>query len=209
MHELLDFLLEPYRYKAIHDIILEALTFVFGIASVWLARKTNVLAYPVGLVATVITTYLLYEVRYFGDMMVNAYFSVMSLYGWYKWGKQRDDGSTLAISRTDAREKWIGAGLFFLTIFVIFAIYALTGTQVRTANYFDILTSGLFFTAMWLMALKKIENWTLWIIGDLIAVPLYWHRDLGILALEYVVFTILAITAYFEWRRQLRRTPIS
>ena len=65
------------------------------------------------------------------------------------------------------------------------------------------LTSGIFFTGMWYMAIKKIENWTLWIIGDIIVVPLYAYRGLGMLALQYLIFTILAISAYLEWKRIL------
>ena len=97
--------------------------------------------------------------------------------------------------------------MFLLTIIVIFAIYRTFGYEIKTENYLDIFTSGIFFTAMWYMALKKIENWTLWIVGDLIAVPIYAYRGLGILSLEYVVFTILAILAYIEWRKILSSNP--
>ncbi|WP_371820448.1 nicotinamide riboside transporter PnuC [Flavobacterium sp. HJ-32-4] len=201
---MVSFLLNPYRDRPVYAIVLEALTFVLGIASVWLARKTHILTYPVGLIATAITAWLLYEAGYLGDMSVNIYFTLMSFYGWYRWSKNRNADSDIAISRTTKREKIAGFGLFCLTIVVIFGIYAAFDMEIETANYIDILTSGLFFTAMWFMALKKIENWTLWIVGDCIAVPLYWHRGLGILALEYVVFTALAIMAYQEWRTLLK-----
>ncbi|UMY66061.1 nicotinamide riboside transporter PnuC [Flavobacterium sp. HJ-32-4] len=204
MDEIVSFLLNPYRDRPVYAIVLEALTFVLGIASVWLARKTHILTYPVGLIATAITAWLLYEAGYLGDMSVNIYFTLMSFYGWYRWSKNRNADSDIAISRTTKREKIAGFGLFCLTIVVIFGIYAAFDMEIETANYIDILTSGLFFTAMWFMALKKIENWTLWIVGDCIAVPLYWHRGLGILALEYVVFTALAIMAYQEWRTLLK-----
>ncbi len=204
MDEIVSFLLNPYRDRPLYAVVLEALTFVLGISSVWLARKTQILTYPIGLIATAITAWLLYKAGYLGDMSVNIYFTLMSFYGWYKWGKSAPDGSLRAISRTTKAEKLSGFGLFCLTIVVIFGIYAAFDMKIETANYIDILTSGLFFTAMWFMALKKIENWTLWIIGDCIAVPLYWHRGLGILALEYVVFTALAIMAYQEWRTLLK-----
>jgi nicotinamide mononucleotide transporter len=59
---------------------------------------------------------------------------------------------------------------------------------------------------MGFMALKKIENWTLWIIGDIIVVPLYAYRGLGMLALQYLIFTILAISAYLEWKKILNNS---
>lgn len=200
---MIDFFVESYKNTPWLVIILEAITFVFGIASVYFAKKENIWVYPTGLIATTITVYLLYRAGYFGDMVINGYYSIMSIYGWYNWSRKKNGTKVIAISRTNLREKLTGFGMFLLTIIVIFAVYKIFDYEIKTENYLDIFTSGLFFTAMWYMAFKKIENWTLWIIGDLIAVPIYAYRGLGILSLEYVFFTILAIMAYFEWRKIL------
>ena len=93
--------------------------------------------------------------------------------------------------------------MFIITIFVVFGVYKGFDYTINIDNYIDILTAGIFFTGMWYMALKKIENWMLWIIGDIIAVPLYAYRGLGMLSLQYIIFTILAISAYLEWRKIL------
>ena len=204
---MIDFFIESYKTTPWFVIFLEAVTFVFGIASVYLAKKENIWVYPTGLIATTITVYLLYRAGYYGDMVVNFYYSVMSIYGWYNWARKSNGTNIITISRTNNIEKLTGIGMFLLTIIVIFAIYRIFGYDIKTENYLDIFTSGIFFTAMWYMALKKIENWTLWIVGDLIAVPIYAYRGLGILSLEYVVFTILAILAYIEWRKILSSNP--
>jgi nicotinamide mononucleotide transporter len=158
--------------------------------------------YPSGLIATIITTYLLYKAQYFGDMTMNFYYSVMSIYGWYKW-KSTTNQPELPISRTSKKEKIIGIGLFFLTMVITYLVYIFFDYKLEIPNYIDIFTSGIFFTAMWFMALKKIENWSLWIIGDCIAVPLFTYRGLRMLALQYLIFTILAILAYIQWKRIL------
>lgn len=201
-----EFFLNAYRNTPTFAIILEAIAFFFGIISVWYAKKENILVYPTGLVATVITVYLLYRVGYYGEMVLNFYYSLMSIYGWYVWSQKTGDNAKLAISRTDFSQKIIGIGMFILTIIVIFAIYKAFGTPIRTENYVDMLTSGIFFTAMWYMALKKIENWTLWIIADIISIPLYAYRGLGMLSLQFLIFTILAIQAYLQWRKILNNT---
>ena len=204
---MVDFFIDAYRNAPIYRIILEAIAFISGIMSVWFAKKENILVYPVGLVATAITTYLLYVAGYFGDMVVNGYYTLMSLYGWYKWSSASTE--KIAISRTGNKEKLTGAVLFIVTIIVIFTIYKAFGQPIMTENWFDILTAGIFFTAMWFMALKKIENWPLWIIGNVIAIPLYAYRGLGMLALQYVIFTILAVQAYIAWRKILNsRRPL-
>jgi nicotinamide mononucleotide transporter len=202
---MIDFFLDAYENKSTLDIILEAIVFFFGIISVYFAKKENILVYPTGIIATILTVYLLYEAGYFADMTINIYFSVMSIYGWINWARIKEGEHVVHISRTTTREKIIGILLFFLTIVVTYLIYQLFGQEINPENYIDIITSGIFFTGMWYMALKKIENWTLWIIGDFIAIPLYGYRGLGMLSLQYVVFTVLAILAYLEWRKILNR----
>ena len=98
--------------------------------------------------------------------------------------------------------------MFFVTILVVFGIYNLFDYEIKKDNYIDIFASGIFFTGMWYMALKKIENWTLWILGDIIVTPLYAYRGLGMLSLQYLIFTILAISAYLEWKKILNKNNL-
>lgn len=203
MSPIFDFFLGPYRDKETFIIVIEAIVFVTGILSVWYAKKENIWVYPTGLVATVLTVYLLYRDRLLGDMMMNFYFSVMSVYGWWNWARTKNDKKIVQISRTSAREKSIGFGLFLLTMVVTYIVYRIFDVEVGPSNYIDIITSGIFFTGMWYMALKKLENWTLWILADVITVPLYAYRGWGMLSLQYLIFTILAIQGYFEWKKSI------
>lgn len=202
-----EFLFDQYKNASTTQIVLEFLAFVFGIASVFYAKKENILVYPTGLVTTVITVYLLYQAKYFADMTMNIYYSVMSVYGWYKW-TSKSNGPDLKITRTTHREKVIGVLLFIATALITYLVYKFFDYKLEIPNYIDIFTSGLFFTAMWYMALKKIENWTLWIIGDCIVVPLFAYRGLWMLSLQYLIFTFLAIMAYLEWKRTLQQKII-
>ncbi|SHF85759.1 nicotinamide mononucleotide transporter [Flavobacterium segetis] len=202
---MVDFFLDAYKNASITQIILEIVVFIFGILSVWFAKKENIWVYPTGLIATIISVYLLYVAGYLGDMMINAYFSIMSIYGWYRWSRPGNDTVELPITRTNNREKIIGVLLFLVTIAVVHSIYNYFDYEIHFENYFDIIASGIFFTGMWFMANKKIENWTLWIIGDIIVTPLYAYRGLGILSLQYLIFTLLAISAYLEWRKILNK----
>ena len=199
---MIDFFFNAYKQASYLQIFLEFIAFVFGIASVWLAKKENIWVYPTGLVSTIITVYLLYQAQYFGDMTMNFYYSIMSIYGWIMWRKNKNQ-LDLAITRTSNKEKFIGFGMFLITMIITYFVYEFFEYKLEIPNYIDIFTSGIFFTAMWYMALKKIENWTLWIIGDCIAVPLFAYRGLGMLALQYFIFTILAILAYLEWKKTL------
>ncbi|NRB84747.1 MAG: nicotinamide mononucleotide transporter [Winogradskyella sp.] len=203
MNQIFDFFLDAYTNTPTNQIVLEAIAFVFGIASVWYAKKENILVYPTGIICTVITVYLLYINAYLGDMMMNFYYSIMSIYGWWNWSRKKNDKFIVPISRTSSREKGIGFLLFILTMVVTFLVYRGFDYTIELPNYIDIATSGIFFTAMWYMANKKLENWTLWIIGDIITIPLYAYRGLGMLSLQYLIFTILAIQGYLAWKKSL------
>ena len=195
-----ELLFDQYKNASTTQIVLEFLAFVFGIASVFYAKKENILVYPTGLVTTVITVYLLYQAKYFADMAMNIYYSVMSVYGWYKW-TSKSNGPDLEITRTTHREKVIGVLLFIATALITYLVYKFFDYKLEIPNYIDIFTSGLFFTAMWYMARKKIENWTLWIVGNTFAVYIFFDRQLYIIAIQYIIFTILAISAYIKWKK--------
>ncbi len=199
---MIDFFIAQYKNVSSTQILLEFVAFLFGIISVYCAKKEHIWVYPTGLISTVITVYLLYQAQYFGDMTINVYYSIMSVFGWYKW-TQKIAEKPLPISRTTDKQKGIGISLFIMTMIITYFIYVFFDYSLKVPNYIDIFTSGIFFTAMWFMALKKIENWTLWIIGDCIAVPLFAYRGLGMLSLQYLIFTVLAISAYIEWRKIL------
>lgn len=203
MNHIFDFFLNAYREAPTFQIVLEILAFVFGILSVWYAKKENILVYPTGIICTVITVYLLYVSQYYGDMMMNFYYSIMSVYGWWNWSRKKENKYVVPISRTTFKEKQIGLLFFIFTMIITYLVYKAFDYTLEIPNYIDIVTSGIFFTAMWYMANKKLENWTLWIIGDLITVPLYGYRGLGILSLQYIIFTVLAILGYIEWRKSL------
>ena len=203
MNHIFDFFLEAYKSTPTYQIVLEAIAFIFGIISVLYAKKANILVYPTGIICTVITVYLLYINAYLGDMMMNFYYSVMSIFGWWNWSRKKDNKYIVPISRTNSKEKIIGIIMFLITMLVTFLVYKGFNYQLEIPNYIDILTSGIFFAAMWYMANKKLENWTLWIIANLITIPLYAYRGLGMLSLQYLIFTILAIQGYLAWKKHL------
>ena len=210
MNQIFDFFFDPYRERESYLILLESVAFVFGIASVLYAKKENILVYPTGLVATLITMYIFFQDRLLGDMMINLYYSLMSIYGWWNWSRKEGGDVVVHISRTSLKEKGIGFLLFLGTAFLNYLVYRLFGAEIGATNYIDILTSGIFFTAMWYMAIKKLENWTLWILADLITVPLYAYRGWGMLSLQYLIFTILAVQGYIAWKKLLdKNRPIS
>ena len=194
------------QYQSIPNwqIGIEIIIFIFGVLSVYFAKKENVLVYPTGIICTILSVYIMFHAKYYADMSINIYYSIMSVYGWFQW-KKITNGEVLSISRTNLKEKIIGIILFLITAIICIYIYKFFNYKLQINNYLDIFTTSLFFTAMWYMAKKKIENWTLWIVGNTFAVYIFFDRQLYIIAIQYIIFTILAISAYIEWKKYLAK----
>ncbi|UYW00820.1 nicotinamide riboside transporter PnuC [Flavobacterium agricola] len=202
---MLDFLTAPYINTPWFYIVLELIAFFLGVLSVWYARKENILVFPTGLISTIIVVYLLYQTHDIGNMLVNLYFSAMSIFGWYNWkfGKTNEENS-LKISKTNLKQRILGLAMGLFTFVLVYVIYTIFGIEITTITYLDLFTTAVFFTAMWYMALKKLESWLLWTIGNIIVIPLFIYRDLILLALQYVILTYLAVMAYLEWKKTFK-----
>ena len=221
MLELFNGLFGQYADYPTLFIGLELIAVIFGVASVLLASRLNVLVFPVGIVSTAIFVYLLWQWQLFGDLFINAYYTAMGIYGWFNWSKNKasTDQDAISIEHIQARDIPILALLASTTVAFVGLIYywrpvinndfsfdgAVLGLHLfNWVDYTDMLTTALFLMAMWLMAKRKIEHWLLWIVADAISVPLYFYKGLTFTALQYVVFTAIAIWAYYEWQQRYR-----
>lgn len=233
MNDILDFFLEPYRTASTLNIILEFIAATFGVLSVIYAKRENILVYPIGIISTGIYVYLLSQWSLYGDLIINIYYTLMSIFGWYMWSKEIDsEKNHIQITRTSKLDNLKAFGIFaFTSVFVIlvyryynvmpnnlgfsesvnFAYSNLTSGSLenfrKATPFLDTFTTGVFFAAMWLMALKKIENWTLWIAGNIVSIPLYFAKGYGFTGIQYFIFLILAIQAYNVWKKSLNNNP--
>ena len=206
MGEVYDFFLSSYYDYSRIDIILEFLAFWFGIISVVFAKKQNILVYPTGIICTIITMYLMYKVSLLGHILVNLLYTIISFFGWWNWSRRENNDLVVKVSKFTSNDLTKSLLIFFFIVFVAYFAHDFFATNFEgQIKELDILTSGIFVTAMWLMANKKLENWILWIIGNVITIPLYLSSDKIILSIQYVIFTILAIQAYIEWKKSLSK----
>ena len=206
MGEVYDFFLNSYSDYSRVDIILEFLAFWFGIISVVFAKKQNILVYPTGIICTIITMFLMYKVSLLGHILVNLLYTIISFFGWWNWSRKENNDLVVKVSKFTSNDLSKSLLIFFFIVFVAYFAHDFFATNFEgQIKELDILTSGIFVTAMWLMANKKLENWILWIIGNVITIPLYLSSDKIILSIQYVIFTILAIQAYIEWKKSLSK----
>ena len=202
MKEFIDFFFQPYYASSTLDVLIELIAVSFGIASVIFAKNENILVFPTGIISTILYILICYKFILYGDMLINIYYTLMSLYGWYLWSfKVSGENVVITTSKKDDVAKSIF--IFLSTIVIISCIYVYFDRMRNMTDYLDTFTTAIFFTAMWLMANKKIEHWIFWIIGNLISIPLYFVKGLGFSSIQFTIFLILAIIGYKEWKKNL------
>ncbi|RED46640.1 nicotinamide mononucleotide transporter [Winogradskyella eximia] len=203
MNHIFDFFFGQYSAYQTIDIVLEIVAVIFGFLSVWFSKKNNILVFPTGMISTCIFVYLLLKWQLLGDMMINAYYFIMSVFGWYIWTRKVDAEHETPISTTTKKEKQISIAIFLATLVFVFVIYKSFDKWNGWVAYVDTITTATFFVGMWLMAKRKIENWIYWIIGDLISIPLYFYKGFTFTSFQYLGFTVIAIFGYLAWKKNL------
>ena len=132
-------------------------------------------------------------------MIINAYYFIMSIYGWYFWLKGTNN-TISPISKVSNSDIRIVVLLFISSSIIVSLIYTIFDKWEAIVSYIDILTTAIFFAAMWLMAKRKVESWIFWIVGNIISVPLYLHKGLVFTSIQYFIFTLIAIAGYIKWK---------
>tara|TARA_A100001011_G_scaffold226776_1_gene234774 strand:+ start:4411 stop:5037 length:627 start_codon:yes stop_codon:yes gene_type:complete len=197
--DFLDQLFFQYSQYSNIDISLEIIAVFFGFLSVWFSKNNNILVFPTGMISTSIFVYLLLKWSLLGDMIINAYYFVMSIYGWYFWIKGTNN-TVSPISKVSNSDIRIVVLLFISSSVFVSLVYTFFDKWETIVSYIDILTTAIFFAAMWLMAKRKVESWIFWIVGNIISVPLYLHKGLAFTSIQYFIFTLIAIAGYIKWK---------
>ncbi len=207
MSPIFEFLFGQYTGYATIDIVLELIGILFGLLSVWYAKKNTLWVYPTGMISTAIFVYLLLKWALLGDMIINAYYFVMSVYGWYYWSKKEEEVIVHPITSISKKEVKTTLLLFVASILFVFWVYQAFDKWKDWTAYVDTLTTAIFFLGMGLMALRKIEHWLFWIVGDIISIPLYFYKGLTLTSFQYIIFTLIAIYGYRSWKKILDKSP--
>ena len=181
--------------------VIETSAVFFGLLSVLYAKKEKIWLYPTGIVSVIIYIDLTFQYKLYGDMGIQVYYLIMSIYGWYFWIKGKGAQVPVPISRNNKQGNLIVFLLFVGSFLLIRFGLGLTDSNVPL---WDALTSALAIAGMWLMARKKIEHWIAWIIVDSISFPLYIYKGLPLTSFQFLIYTILAVWGYLTWNIKLK-----
>ena len=193
----------------LHIDLLEAAGLIFGLICVWLLIKQNILTWPAGITYILISFVIFWQQRLYGDLLLHVFFLVLNIYGWYYWIKgKRQDSEDVPVSKMSIRSFALVLALSAVGI-VVFGLFLeslpklIEGLPEASLPYWDSSTSVLSVAAMWLTARKKIENWYLWFVVDVLATGIYFYKGIEFYAILYLVYIVFAVMGYLSWKKSL------
>ena len=176
-----------------------------GLVCVYLVARANVWNWPLGIANTLLYTVVFLRARLYGDALLQVVFAILNGYGWWSWTRPGERGAELPVRRATPAELALAAGVS-LGGTAAAAILLARHTD-SPVPLWDASVLVLSLVATWGQAKKWLESWWLWILVDVISVPLYVSRQLYPTALLYALFLALCVLGLREWSRLLREQP--
>ncbi len=163
------------------------------------------------MVSTIIYIYLSLKGQLLGEASVNIYYTIMSIWGWWLWGRRNQQHEKVLLISNSNKKEWLQQLLFFAVFYV--GIYmALTYLKRDFAQgaipWADGFASATAYTGMWLMARKKVESWIWWIATNIASVPLYFVKGYVFTSFQYMVLLALAVLGLMEWQKKVKEQQV-
>ncbi len=188
---------------------------LLNLACVYLVAKKNIWNWPIGIVGVAVFAALFYQLNLYADLMEQAFYFVTGIIGWIAWTrakKPQDKTESIEVTRNTftANATW----LVGIAIFTGIGAWAMARVHLWLPAVFpepaalpllDVLTTVMSFAAQIMLIQKRLENWLLWIVVDIIAVGLYWYKGVALVAALYAVFLVIATMGFITWLNTYRR----
>ncbi len=183
---------------------------LFNLASVWLVAKRNIWTWPIATIGVILFGIMFYQIQLYADFFEQIYYFITGLWGWYLWqtGKDKESDGKVVITRNTRRINlyWIGG----IAATSLIATFLLTNLNTWLPNLFpepaslpalDATTTIMSFAATILMIKRRVESWVLWVLVDIVAVGLYYYKEVPFVALLYLIFLGIATNGLIDWYR--------
>ena len=183
---------------------IEILGAILGLAYIIFSIKQHILTWPTGLLTSAIYVVVFFNARLYADMGLQIYYVVISIYGWYFWltGKKKNE-KKVAVKRT-RKILWLKLAVVSIALYALL-LFILNHYTNSDVPHMDSMTTALSIVATWMLARKYLEHWLIWIFVDAFSAGLYVYKGLWATVILFIVYTIMALLGYTEWRKDLKR----
>ena len=180
--------------------------FVTGALCVWLAARTNIWNWPIGIANNIVYFVVFWRSKLYADACLQIVYLLISIYGWYRWAHRDAQKRELVVGRIT-----LGYAVALAVMTVVSAV-VLHGVLNRytdsTVPWGDGITTAMSLTAQYMMSRKLLENWLLWIAADVVYIGLYVYKQLYLTSFLYAIFIAICVAGYLHWRKSLPKEAV-
>jgi nicotinamide mononucleotide transporter len=170
-----------------------------------LAIRENSACWVAAFFSTAIYMVLMFQVGLYMESALQVFYIAMAVYGWYSW--THGDGPDHSLPVISWKPVQHLAPVIAILILSLVSGVLLSRFTEAAMPYLDSFTTWGAIVTTWMVARKIIQNWHYWFIIDSVSVFLYINRGLWLTALLFVVYLVLIVIGYQQWRKSLDRTP--
>lgn len=176
----------------------EWLGVITALIYVYLASKGSRLCFVFGLLSSIIFVQICFSDRLYFDTSINAYYVVMSIFGWFNWKSK--SGEIVPQSMNNRKFQYL-----ILMGFVISIILGVVTHQYSDASlpYVDAFTTVMAVIGTWMMVKKILQNWIVWIIVDAVSIFMYMYKEHYPMAGLFLAYTIISFYGYYNWQKKM------
>ncbi len=189
------------NFEWILDHYVEVCGTLTGLLYLGFSIRQHYLTWPVGLLNALFYIAVFFSSKIYADMTLQFYYVGISIFGWWSWHHGSAPGHSLDVTRTGT-DLWLKIMSVFLLLFAVIACVLVKFTD-SSVPYWDAATTAMSIVATWMLARKKIEHWLIWVLVDAISIGLFIVKELYPTAILFLVYTILAVYGFIEWKKEL------
>ena len=188
-----------------YELIIEIIAVATGLLSVWYSKKINVLVFPIGIISVLLYVFIFIKNGLFANAIINFLYFVISVFGWWNWVKATSNEQR-ATSNDNLQVTFLTKKHRLLTLAIVFVLLVISKIfTTDTPTFLDYFTGVLGLGGMLLTALKKVENWVLYLLCDIILIPLCIVNGLYLTVLQYIIYAIIAVMGYISWSEEAKK----
>jgi nicotinamide mononucleotide transporter len=179
----------------------EIIAAILSLIAILLVVKRSMWNYPFGIAGVILYVQVFFAAKLYSDALLQIYFVILQLYGWWNWTQHRDSVGLAIVGRLEARgRRQAVLGVALITLALGFGMSRYTDAALP---WWDAAIAGLSVVAQILQSLRKLENWWLWIATNIIAIGVYFTKALYPTTILYIILLGLAIVGLQTWRKQV------
>ena len=182
---------------------IEILAVIFSIIYVILAARQNILCWLFGIIGVVLSFVVYVDVKLYSDATLQVFYLIMSIYGWWAWSAKRE-AEELSISVWPIQNHLLAVSGGILLALGLGSFWEWNGAALP---YIDAFTTSFSIIATLMVTRKILENWIYWIIIDFVCIFVYYHREIFLFSALFLVYCIIAVFGFYNWRRQMSVNP--